>query len=308
MQRIIVVRSDKCTASTDECNAQFILPTPIVLEPNEEANIMLLKVSFAHSYYLINQHTDALIINGTTITLEHGNYNAATMLRYLHDTLPISVAYTPRTYKFTFTHTSAFTIGSSSTCLEILGIIATQCDTSVTSLTGEHVADLHGIHSLRLRTNLLMDSYDSSSLNGRDAHLLTRIPVQEDTHSGASFRYEHYTPHHNVKLRVRDKVISEFTATLVDQDNKHVCFNGVSWTVKVLLTIRRLNKTFSTLYTNAPQTWSQTTGYSTDPSREAIRNGESGARDQASPRRFRRKRKQPASSKAPRRIRPRKNK
>ena len=252
-QRIVIVRSDKCTNSTDECNAQFVFPTPIVVPPNGDATIQLLKVSFAHSYYLINSHTDTLVISGVTYTLAHGNFNAATMLRYLHDTLPISVGYTPRTYKFTFSSTNAFSIGATSTCLEILGITSAQCDTNVTSLTGDHVADLHGIHSIKVKTNFFVDSLDSSSTGGRDPHLLARIPVEEDTHTGASFRYENYTPTTKYRARVFDRVISEFTATLVDADNRHIEFNGVPFSVKVAISIsERPGEQFSPMIPEVP--------------------------------------------------------
>lgn len=252
-QRIVIVRSDKCTSSANECNAQFVFPMPIVVPPNGDATIQLLKVSFAHSYYLINRHTDTLVISGVTYTLAHGNFNAATMLRYLNEALPLTVAYTPRTYKFTFSSAAAFSIGATSTCLEILGITTAQCDLNVTSLEGAHVADLHGIHSIKVITNFFVDSLDSSSSGGRDPHLLARIPVMEDTHTGASFRYENYTPATKYKARVFDRVISEFSATLVDADNRHIEFNGVPFSVKVMINVTtRPGENFSPMIAELP--------------------------------------------------------
>jgi hypothetical protein len=253
-QRIVIVRSDKCTnSSTNACNAQFVFPVPVVVPPNGDATVQLLKVSFAHSYYLINGHTDTLVISGVTYTLAHGNFNAATMLRYLTGALPLSVAYTPRTYKFTFSSATAFSIGATSTCLGILGITPAQCDLDVTSLEGAHVADLHGIHSIKVKTNFFVDSLDSSSSGGRDPHLLARIPVMEDTHTGASFRYENYTPATKYKARVFDRVISEFSATLADADNRPIEFNGVPFSVKVMIdTTTRPGEKFSPMIAELP--------------------------------------------------------
>ena len=307
MKRIIIVRSDRCTSSTDECNAAFVFPAPIVVPPDSDAHVQLMKVSFAHSYYLINAHTDLLVISGVSYALPHGNYNPATMLRYLHDTLPISVRYSPRSYKFEFSSTSAFTIGSQSTCLTILGITTAQCDASVTLLTGDRVSDLHGIHSIKVRTNFLVDSFDSGSSNGRDAHLLARIPVEGDTHEGSSYKYENYTPQTTVKMRVFDRAISEFTCSLLDTDDQHICFNGVPFSVKIMLEIiQRPGEKITPLFkSNASQTRTSH-GHRTDQARRALTDETPSPREPPAKPTATKRRQRRATTKTATRIRPRK--
>ena len=233
--RIIVIRSDKCTQANSECEASFVLPSPIVPAPGSVAMIQLIKFSFPHSYYLINENTQTLVISGATYTLKHGNYNPATMLVYLRSILPISVAYIPKQYKFELSHTSAFTLGSTSTCLAILGFRTNQCDVAVTTLRGDMCADLHGHHSLKIKSNFALDSLDSSS--GNDSHLLARIPVEGDTHEGSSFVYEHFRPQHKMRYLIRDRAISEIAIRIVDHDDNHVSFNGIPFSVKFVISI-----------------------------------------------------------------------
>ena len=57
---------------------------------------------------------------GVEYTLEHGNYNGATMMVYLRTILPIQVDYTPKNFKFMFSNSPTFTIDNTSTCLHAL--------------------------------------------------------------------------------------------------------------------------------------------------------------------------------------------
>ena len=238
--RIVVIRSDRCTSASSECEASFVLPKPIVPAHGSVAMIQLLKLSFPHSYYLINEYTDKLIVSGVTYDLEHGNYNPSTMLVYLRSILPISVDYVVKQYKFIFSHTSAFTLDSGSTCLTILGYKTTQCDTAATTLKGEMCADLHGHHSLKIKSNFALDSLDSTS--GNDSHLLARIPVEGDTHEGSSFVYEHFRPAHKMRYLIRDQAISEVSIRIVDHDDHHVSFNGIPWSIKLVISIVQREK------------------------------------------------------------------
>ena len=86
-KRIVITRSDACTTSDAECHADFIFPTPITVEENQMAQLELVKLSFAHSFYLIDSNSDKLIVSGVTYTLTHANYNAVTMLTHLNQNI-----------------------------------------------------------------------------------------------------------------------------------------------------------------------------------------------------------------------------
>ena len=233
--RVIVIRSDKCTSSTSDHECSFILPKPIVPDRGSVLMLQLLKFSFAHSFYLIDAYHDKLVISGVEYTLEHGNYNGATMMVYLRTILPIQVDYTPKNFKFTLSHSSAFSVGSDSTCLHALGIKVSQCGVSTTSLTSGMAADLHGHHSLYMHTNFTIDSLDSSV--GDDPHLLARIPVEQDMHDSSTFAYEHYRPNHKMRYLIREKALSEIRVRILDHDGHPVDFNCIPFSVKFVVSV-----------------------------------------------------------------------
>ena len=274
-QRIVIVRSDKCTQSSGENTAEFVFPVPITLAQNEQAYVQLLRVSFPHSFYLINSFTDKLVISGTAYTLTHGTYSAVSLLTHLRSLLPISIEYSPSRFRYTFTNTSAFQIGSASTVLRILGIKAAQCDTDTTSLESGAAADLHGIHLIKVLTNFDVDSLDSSVSGGYDSKMLAMIPVEEDTHAHSTFKYEHWKPTSKYKVRVYDRVISELKVSLLDIDNRPVDFNCVAWSAKIVIVIEQTDKQNLSLYQNAAQagppsfeaaeqTWNETVDATSD--------------------------------------------
>ena len=241
--RVIVIRSDKCTASNSDHECSFVLPRPIVPDHGSVLMLQLVKFSFAHSFYLVDDFHDKLVISNVEYTIEHGNYNGATMMTYLRTLLPIQVDYTPKTFKFTFSHSSAFSVGSASTCLTILGIKTSQCDSLTTLLTGHMAADLHGHHALKMITNLTINSMDSSV--GDDPHLLARIPVEMDMHDKSTFAYEHYRPSHKMRYLVREKALSEIRVKILDQENHPIHFNCIPYSVKFIVSIIKQEKMLS---------------------------------------------------------------
>ena len=264
-KRIVVIRSDACTTSDAECHADFIFPTPITVAENEMAQLELVKLSFAHSFYLIDANTDTLIVSGVSYTLTHANYNAVTMLTHLRSLLPISVDYNPGRYKFTFSHTSAFTIDTGSTCAGILGVTAAQLDTSTTSIEAAHVADLHGHHFLNLRTNFLVRSLDSSI--GNDNRLFARIPVEGDAHDGSSMKYEHFAPAYPMTAMITDRVISEINCELVDERRRHIRFNGIPFSAKFVVSVFQVSKNVAPMQIHARSPTDQTSRQAWEASR-----------------------------------------
>ena len=232
-ERIIVMRSDG--SNEGEHTASFMFPVPVSVPPNADAYIKLLKLTFPHSYYLIDAYHDKLIISGVTYTLSHGNYNAATLLVYLRALLPISVDYEPSRYRFTLSHASAFQIGSSSTVLTALGFKEHQCDTDHTYVEAAGAAKLHGHHSIKITCpNFNLLSFDSSVRDNSDNHLLAHVPVSQDTHEASSFIYESYSPTTPYLSKVQDHHdISEIKIHLFDHENLPIAFNSVPWTIKL---------------------------------------------------------------------------
>ena len=287
-QRIVIVRSDKCTNSSGENSAEFVFPVPIVLQQNEDAYVQLMRVSFPHSFYLINEFTDALIVSDTTYTLTHGCYNAVTMLTHLRQILSLSVDYSPARFRYTFSSTDAFQIGSNSTVLRILGIKASQCGISTTSLEGGAVSDLHGIHLIKVISNFDVDSLDSSVSGGYDSHLLAMVPVEEDMHAHSSFKYEHWSPPSKHRQHVHDRIISELKLSLLDIDNHPVHFNCCAWSAKVAIIIIKNDKENLFLYQNASQARTQDVGPS-DEIRDEELDAASDAGASQAPRALRQK-------------------
>jgi hypothetical protein len=245
------MRSDG--SNEGEHTASFLFPVPISVPTNADAYIKLLKLTFPHSYYLIDAYHDKLIISDVTYTLSHGNYNAATMLVYLRTLLPITIDYSPSRYRFTFSHGSAFQIGSASTVLTALGFKAHQCDTDHTSVEAAGAAKLHGHHSIKITCpNFNLLSYDSSVRDNHDNHLLAHIPVSQDTHEASSFIYESYSPSTPYLSKVQDHHdISEIKIHLFDHENVPIAFNSVPWSIKLAVFVVDGNKNLPMYANNA---------------------------------------------------------
>ena len=248
--RTIVLRSDRCTNSCRSNHASYVFPKPMVLDPNEDGYIFLRKFNFPHSFYLIDEYTDRIDISGTTYTLEHGNYNAATILVHLREVLPISVDYSPSTYKFTLSNSSDFQLGSHSTCLIILGFCVTQCDADTTSLQGARCADLYGPHTIRLMSNFTVDALDSGY--GNDSNMLARIAVDSNTHERSTFQYSNWYPAFPMLHKIKDRVLNELSVYLLDENGNHLCLNGVPFAVTCIISIHRRDEKNVTLYANRP--------------------------------------------------------
>jgi hypothetical protein len=109
-------------------------------------------------------------------------------------------------------------------------------------------------------------------------------------------------------MRVFDRTISEFTASLVDANNQHIEFNGIPFSVKVAIEItKRPGEQISPmiLNNNAAQTWTPA-GYNTEQTGDALSDdGAPNRYKETSPTTRKRRRPKRAAAKNPR-VRPRK--
>jgi hypothetical protein len=109
-------------------------------------------------------------------------------------------------------------------------------------------------------------------------------------------------------MRVFDRTISEFTASLVDANNQHIEFNGIPFSVKVAIEItKRPGEIYSPMYTNNDAAQARTPSrYNTKQIGDAFSNDGSPDRDEeARPPTRKRRRPKRAAAKNPR-VRPRK--
>ena len=95
-------------------------------------HIQQIYLSVAHceipnSFYIVNYTNNFIVVNNITYTIPVGNYNASNMITAILALLPVgfSISYSNITNKYTWSHTSAFTINASSpACLinSVLGL------------------------------------------------------------------------------------------------------------------------------------------------------------------------------------------
>ena len=288
-ERVIVIKSDDCTLFGNG-RAHFVLPTPIVIPSGFVAMIQLIKVTYPLSFYTVNQFNDKLTVAGTTHTLTHGAYNAATLLLHLRALLALTVEYYPERFKFSFSDSVPFSIGADSTCLSILGFTNAQCGVDATTHTGAHVANLHPAGSIKLISNFNVNSLDSGK--GDDNHLLARIPIEEHTHDTSTWKYATHIPAHKYRKLISDNAISEVVVALLDERDRAIEFNGVGYIVKLGVSVVQKN-VFKQVKSNASRL-RPPNEYAREDDREAPgRSNAPGAGITPAPRTRRRKARRP---------------
>lgn len=105
---------------------KFNIPTlsPARTEDMLYCKVKISNVQIPYSYYIIGNSNDLLIVDNVSYYLNHGNYNAYTLITELIRVLPtsFSVSFDTQTGLLTFTNISSMTIRAASTCSKILGI------------------------------------------------------------------------------------------------------------------------------------------------------------------------------------------
>jgi len=190
--------------------------------------IRVVSFVFAVSFTLINEENDKLIIDGTTYTVTHGNYNALKLKTHILSLLPAGYGldFDQQTVKYTFSYTFGdFTINKESTCLLLLGFTEGQDHASVgNELTSDRLADLSGVNEIYIDIPNILTS-NISSKSGQKTSIVKSIPISVPV--GSIRFYENNT---SSFAYIQQQFLSFFHIRILKDDmSTPVDFNGVDW-------------------------------------------------------------------------------
>lgn len=201
------------------------------------------------SFYIINYTNNLLKFQSDTdpietYTIPTGNYNASqliTLLNTFHTNLVLTFDKT--TGKITFTHNKPFIIYNDFkySIGNVLGFNSNTINTSVGTsnpytLTPPNLLNLMGIKKINIfSSNIEITNYCSNN-DGSTSHtsLLAVIPVDVATYS--LINYHNYS---NFRTLIKNNSIDNINLQLKDENNNLINFNGISYTITLLLHIER---------------------------------------------------------------------
>lgn len=214
--------------STYLSDVVFLLNNRIIVPDNIAVLVSVQSANVPVSFYIVNEYNNYLHITRsdntiTAVTITQGNYTANDFLNYMNN---LSNGYTwsfsTITNKFTITNSSYdFTIDSSSTCQDLIGIIGSTTSSSY-SLTSSYVCNFSGTLYLTIETQLTTHNIDS--YDGSFSHELMAIPLNES--AGGVVLYENKN---NYKSYLNDKYISYLEVKIYDDNKNLINFNGKNW-------------------------------------------------------------------------------
>lgn len=178
----------------------------------------------ANSFYLVNATNNKLVINASTFTIPPGNYNAITFQTAITAFLAglgITPSYSLITNKYTFTSGVAFTIQTTSTCQQFIGM-------GTTALTGTTVVSPHVLNFLPIPRLLFRStSFNTSNFNAADGSNDLLLSVQNSSASGSQILWNNYS---NLRYDITHvDSINVVNISVTDDYGNLIDFNGVDW-------------------------------------------------------------------------------
>lgn len=189
-----------------------------------EIMLSITHAEIPNSFYLINTTNNKLVINASTFTIPSGNYNAITFQSAIAPwlaTLSITISYSIVTNKYTFTSATSFTIQTTSTCKQFLGMGTTAI--SGTIVISPFVCNFLPIPRLLIRSN----AFSTSNYNASDSSTDLLLSVQNSSASGSVILWNNYSLlkydiTHVDNINIVDLTVTDDYGNLID-------FNNCNW-------------------------------------------------------------------------------
>ena len=208
---------------TEKSEVWFSLQETVTAIPGYQMAIRVVSAEIPTSYYVINQDTNTLIVNGMSYVLDEGNYSVDDLQQTFQQMLSgddITVTYSYVRNKFTFASNTVFTIAGESTILDRIGFNAV--DHTGTVVTSDYAVDLSGTKFIYIYTNLAT----SNLVNGVRNGCLVKISAIADMNSMIMYSDSNAMPNY-----ISDQTISQIFFKLVDDDDHLIDFEGRSWSI-----------------------------------------------------------------------------
>lgn len=222
----------------DNARYIFTLPQPVLLAGNDDHKIVvgIESASIPLSFYAINDTNDNLYIEGTLITLDHGNYNVANFLSHLNTKVQASFADLTATFnsidsKITFTSSDPARIDiffntSPNSSHRLLGI--TTGIVHDLPYTCEDSINLTYTTGVTIRANNIQTINQDTSFDSAGANTLLRIPI--NTAPNTVLTHFNPTP---FLTTINTKTLTHLDIGLYDDNQRLLRIKAHAWFIVV---------------------------------------------------------------------------
>ena len=196
----------------------------------DEKYILYNTVSIVHSeipysFYVVNVYNNLLSLSTGDIWIDKGNYNATSLLKYIHSKLPTNMIMTfnTTTGKYTLTYNQPFYIKNTTTIFRLLGLDNIQYNSVSNIISFPYPANLLGTKNLYIKSNFMI-----SNLNTLTNVFITLacIPVSVEPYSIILFNNFSNSSH-----IIKNKLLDNIEIKIYDDDNNLINFNNVDWSI-----------------------------------------------------------------------------
>ena len=214
--------SSKNTSLNDSFKSKLSISLPDLSfhEKIENIYFSVQHAEIPNSFYVVNYTNNVIVINSISYTIPVGNYNANTLITALILLLPTyTITYNSITNRYTFNNTSSFTINSSSTCKNIIGLGNVSQSSISNSLTLPYSVNFVPLPRINLKSNF----FHFNNFNGIDYSNDLFLSIQNNTNPNSMIHYLNQT---GIKFKVEDKNITNFVISITDDDGNYINFNN----------------------------------------------------------------------------------
>ena len=233
--------SSKNTSLNDSFKSKLSISLPDLTfhEKIENIYFSVQHAEIPNSFYVVNYTNNIIVINSISYTIPVGNYNANTLITAIKVLLPTyTITYNSITNRYTFSNSSSFTINSSSSCKNIIGL-GNVNETSI--LVGSvYISTLpYPVNFVPLpRINLKSNFFHFNNFNGIDYSNDLFLSIQNNTNPNSMIHYINQT---GIKFRVEDKNITNFIISITDDEGNYINFNNQDTRISLQIDIEYIS-------------------------------------------------------------------
>lgn len=220
----------------ENSNVYFFLNAPISIPNDHDIVLRIDNFVLPISFFVVNNETNVLVINGTPTSIPVGNYNANDLAIVINDLFPtITITFDSNNNKFTFTASFPFTLNSNSTCFRKIGFSENVDHVAVLVgldyvLTSDFVCNLAGTSLVYIDIPNLTTKNISSRNGGGFTSIVKSVVV--DVPYGAILTYTNNT---SSAVVLKEKYISFFQIRLLDDQYQPLDLNNQNFTLTLEL-------------------------------------------------------------------------
>lgn len=229
--------SSKNTSLNDSFKSKLSISLPDLTfhEKIENIYFSVQHAEIPNSFYVVNYTNNVIDINSISYTIPVGNYNANTLIIALILLLPTyTITYNSITNRYTFNNTSSFTINSSSTCKNIIGLGNVSQSSISNSLTLPYSVNFVPLPRINLKSNF----FHFNNFNGIDYSNDLFLSIQNNTNPNSMIHYINQT---GIKFKVEDKNITNFVISITDDDGNYINFNNQDTRISLQIDIEYIS-------------------------------------------------------------------